>query len=111
MNIEIYRESTLCIVRPSGRIDLATLDEFESSLRDLIVTVPAKLLIDMERVTYLAGAGLGVLLATAMYLKGHTSQMGVFGVTGRVRELFEVSGFSSVLDIHPDELSARGEVR
>lgn len=110
MNIEIYRENTLCIVRPAGRIDLATLDEFESSLRAQIETAPAQLLIDMERVTYLAGAGLGVLLATAMTLKGHASHMGVFGVSGPVREVFEVSGFASVLDVHPDELSARGEV-
>lgn len=110
MIIEIYRENTLCIIRPAGRIDLATVDEFESSLRDQIETAPAKLLIDMGKVTYLAGAGLGVLLATAMTLKGHASQMGVFGVSGRVGELFEVSGFGSVLDVHPDELSARGEV-
>nr|WP_319382654.1 STAS domain-containing protein [uncultured Roseibium sp.] len=98
-------------MRPSGRIDLATVDEFESSLRDQIETSPAKLLVDMGKVTYLAGAGLGVLLASAMTLKGHARQMGVFGVSGRVRELFEVSGFASVLDVHPDELSARGEVR
>ncbi|WP_306145272.1 STAS domain-containing protein [Roseibium sp. MMSF_3412] len=110
MNIEIYRENAVCIVRPAGRIDLATLDEFESSLRALIETAPAQLLVDMGRVTFLAGAGLGVLLATAMTLKGHAGYMGVFGVSGPVREVFEVSGFASVLDLHPDELSARGEV-
>ncbi|WP_299481052.1 STAS domain-containing protein [uncultured Roseibium sp.] len=110
MKIEIYRENALCIVRPSGRIDLATLAEFESSLRELLETAPPKLLIDMGKVTYLAGAGLGVLLATATYLRGHASQMGVFGVSGRVREVFEVSGFASVLNVHADEMSARGEV-
>ncbi|MBG6202958.1 anti-anti-sigma factor [Labrenzia sp. EL_13] len=111
MNIEIYKENTLCIVRPAGRIDLVTLEDFEATLLDLMETSSTSLLIDMGRVTFLAGAGLGVLLAIALRLRRQAGQLGVFGLSGRVQEVFELSGFVSVLDIHPDEVSARGEVR
>ncbi|WP_305988807.1 STAS domain-containing protein [Roseibium sp. MMSF_3544] len=111
MNFEIYKENDICILRPTGRMDKETIPEFEELLFSLIDSTPVKLLIDMQRVTFLAGAALGVLLAVAKRLSGGADRLCLFGLSGRTREVFEVSGFVSILEIHSDEISARGEVR
>ncbi|MEP3279273.1 MAG: STAS domain-containing protein [Stappiaceae bacterium] len=110
MNIEISKEEKLCIVRPVGRIDATTSAEFEKSLSEMVELAPSKLLIDMGNVTYVASAVLSVLLGIANQLRKNANQLRLFGLSGLTQEVFEISGFISVLDIHPDEASARGEV-
>lgn len=110
MNFEISREESLCIIRPRGRIDATNSVAFERSLSELVESGSQALLIDMANVTYVASAGLRALLGVATRLRSNANQVRLFGLSGLPREVFEVSGLIAVLDVHPDEDSARGEL-
>jgi anti-sigma B factor antagonist len=80
-----------------GRIDTTTAPELEKELKGDMGGVNA-LVLDFEHVDYISSAGLRVLLSAhkAMSKKGG---MKVTNVNEMVREVFEVTGFSDILDI------------
>lgn len=81
----------------SGRIDSVTSQELQaivdSSIKDVV-----HLYIDLANVEYISSAGLRVILAAH---KAMTKQgtMNLIKVPPFVREIFEITGFDSVLNI------------
>lgn len=90
------KDGRVCYVL-EGRLDTTTAPELESELkRDL--DSATGLTMDFSKLDYISSAGLRVLLSThkAMSKKGG---MKVTNVNEVVREVFDVTGFSDILDI------------
>ena len=79
-----------------GRLDTATAPQLEAELKDILPD--AQLVLDLEKLDYISSAGLRVLLSAqkAMNAQG---KMTVTGVNETVMEIFEITGFSSILTI------------
>ena len=80
-----------------GRLDTTTAPELEKELQNEIEGITA-LTLDLSKLDYISSAGLRVLLSAhkAMSRKGC---MKVTNVNEVVREVFDVTGFSDILDI------------
>lgn len=80
-----------------GRLDTMTAPELEAELRESLDTAES-LILDFGKLEYISSAGLRVLLTAhkAMAAKGG---MKVIHVNEVVREVFEVTGFSDILDV------------
>lgn len=90
----------ITVVRPSGRIDSATAKLFEDHLLTAIQNQSCKLVIDLSGVDYVSSAGLRVFLIGAKIAKEHGRALTVCSVLPHVREIFDITGFSSLLGLH-----------
>lgn len=90
-------EHNKAILAPEGRLDSATAPEMESVIKELLPGI-TDLTFDFEKLEYISSAGLRVLLSAqkAMDTKG---RMKVTGVNEAVMEIFEITGFSDILNI------------
>lgn len=81
----------------SGRLDTTTAPELEKQLKDSMGGVEV-LAIDMESLEYISSAGLRVLLS-AQKVMNRQGSMTVTHVNETIMEIFEVTGFSDILNI------------
>lgn len=107
MKIEVINEGAVALVRPEGKLDSSNAAEFETALNQVVDGKASNLIVDLENVSFMASAGLRVLLATTKKLMRGNRIMRVFGLNGLVRETFEISGFVSIIDVRNSEVEAR----
>jgi anti-anti-sigma factor len=88
------------VVRPEGRIDSLTSPDFEKALLPL-VDRSGLVVIDCAKLTYVSSAGLRVFLAAAKAAKAKGGKIVLCSLTQGVQEVFTVSGFSKIIDMHP----------
>ena len=74
----------------------------------LIDAGTSRILIDFEALEYISSAGLRVLLATAKKLKSAGGDLKICSLNDTVQEVFDISGFSSILTVsaNPEEALA-----
>nr|WP_316624332.1 STAS domain-containing protein [uncultured Ruminococcus sp.] len=80
-----------------GRLDTTTSPELESELSAAAGTAE-KIVLDFSKLDYISSAGLRVLLATHKKMAGKGGLV-ITGVNEIVNEIFEITGFSDILDI------------
>ena len=101
MNVKKIMTGDTLTVIIDGRIDTNTapelLSEIEPSLNDI-----SALVLDFKGVNYVSSAGLRVLLSLhkAMSAKGG---MKLLNVTSEVNDVFEITGFSEILNYEKGE--------
>ena len=84
-------------VKLVGRLDTVTAPDLEKELAELIPTISA-LTLDFEGLDYLSSAGLRVLL-NAQKSIGKTGKMIICHVNDVIMDVFDMTGFSSILTI------------
>lgn len=97
MTITKTREGSSLTIALEGRLDTATAPELEAELHTGLDGVK-ELTLDLKELLYLSSAGLRVLLAAQkqMHKQGH---MKVTHVCDDINEVFEITGFATILDI------------
>jgi stage II sporulation protein AA (anti-sigma F factor antagonist) len=99
----------ICVVRPEGRLDSANGSAFQKELLDLIEEGTGKLLLDLSELQYISSAGLRVVLIAAERMKSSGGRIALCSLNRHVNDVFEISGFSAILEIFPsyDDAAAR----
>ena len=97
LNITKNLEDTKLTVYLEGRLDTTTAPQLEESMKESINNV-TELIMDFEKLDYISSAGLRVLLS-AQKVMSKQGKMKVIHVSDLVMEVFEVTGFSDILDI------------
>ena len=97
MKIEKSMKDSKLFYALEGRLDTTTAPELESELKRDMDSATG-LTMDFSKLDYISSAGLRVLLSAhkTMSKKGG---MKVTNVSEIVREVFDVTGFSDILDI------------
>ena len=93
-----FQDDTLTIFL-EGRIDSNNAAETESQLMEAVSGNPSatEIQIDAENLTYISSAGLRVLLKTR---KKTGTTLPVLNVSNDVYDIFSVTGFTELLDVH-----------
>ena len=97
LNINKTANASELTVALSGRLDTTTAPELEKELKESFDGI-TDLAIDMTALDYISSAGLRVLLA-AQKTMNKQGGMTVTGVSETIMEIFEVTGFSDILNI------------
>jgi anti-anti-sigma factor len=105
MQFSTRTSNDIHIVAITGSLDSTTAPEAQKSL-DAVVAGAKKVVLDFSSLDYISSAGLRVLLGAAKKLRGSGGTLGMFGLNQSVREVFEISGFSSILAIYQSEAEA-----
>ncbi len=97
MNINKKLDNGTLTIALEGRLDTITAPELEAELKKSEGTAD-KLVFDMSGLEYISSAGLRVLLSAHKSMIGKGG-MKITHVNEIVSEVFEVTGFSDILDI------------
>ena len=108
MEITIRDQGDTKVVMLNGKLDTNTTPAVESEINTLLDAGANKLLINFEQLSYISSSGLRLLLATAKRLKGSGGELKVCSLNEMATEVFEISGFSSILNVFSSEQEALG---
>lgn len=97
MRIEKNQEGKKLNLAVIGRLDTTTAPELEQELKESLEGVK-ELILDLAGLEYISSAGLRVLLAAQRRMNKQGS-MKLVNVNELVMEVFEVTGFSTILTI------------
>lgn len=97
MNITKTLNGNQLNIAVEGRLDTTTSPELEAVLKDNLEGV-TELCFDLAKLDYISSSGLRVLLA-AQKLMNRLGSMKLINVNETVMDIFEVTGFSSILSI------------
>lgn len=109
MDISEETRGGVTILKAVGRVDSATSSAFETRLVEAVVgRGKASVVVDMTALTYISSAGLRALLVAAKKAKPAGSRVVLAAMAPTIREVFDMSGFSTLFEIHaaPDDAVA-----
>jgi anti-anti-sigma factor len=102
---------TETILSPVGRLDSHTAPGFEQEVLAAVAGGTTHMLIDFSNVQYISSAGLRIVLIAAKKMKAAGGKLALCELSDAIAEVFKISGFSSILDIHADQASALAALR
>lgn len=106
MKIAVEEVGPVSVLRFEGNLDTNTAPEAQDRLDELIGAGVKKLLVDFKALDYISSAGLRVLLATAKRLGTEGGALRICQLNDTVREVFEISGFSTIFSVFESETEA-----
>ena len=89
-----------------GEIDLHVSPRVAMSLGQMIKKKPAKLVVDLSRVSYIDSSGLAVLIEGMQSVEEYGGMFALAGMQETVRSIFEIARLDQVFRIFPDVDSA-----
>jgi len=110
MEFQEEQAGDACIVVLKGRLDGAASSEFADRIGTLIAGGRSRLLLDFAAVTLVTSAGLRALLMIVKRMKGEGGALALCSVPPTVREVFDISGFTPMLNIHAGRAEALAAV-
>ena len=97
MEIKTTKENDQLEIALSGRLDTVTSPELEKTLKPELDGLK-KLTFDFSDLEYISSAGLRVLLMAAQSMED-SGEMVVKNVNSDIMDIFDVTGFSDILNI------------
>jgi anti-sigma B factor antagonist len=89
-----------------GEIDLHVSPRVALSLAQMVKKKPAKLVVDLSRVSYIDSSGLAVLIEAMQGVEEYGGIFAIAGMQETVRSIFEIARLDQVFRIFPDVDSA-----
>jgi anti-sigma B factor antagonist len=106
MNIREDKIDSFALLEVSGRVD----SENAETLKDYLVELGKReqqVLIDCSALEYISSNGLGALLMLLKLIQKKGGKLRLFGLSPRIAEVFEISGFDKFFPIFPSLDTAR----
>lgn len=97
MKINTIKDNDKITIAVEGRVDSTTAAEFEAAIKSETEQV-TELVFDFKDLAYISSAGLRILLGTQKLMNAK-GKMKIINVNETVNEIFEITGFSYILDI------------
>ena len=100
MNIHFEtRADQVYLIEPQGRLDAITVPALEAVLEQHLTANHVRIVLDMSGVTYLSSSGLRALLRARKTAQAGGGDVALCDMTPRVREVFEMIGFTSLFRV------------
>lgn len=109
--IETTTAGGVTVWAPEGRVDAVSAPDLQQAMMDSIDGGASNVVLDLGGTRYMSSAGLRVVLVVARALQARSGRFAVCGLNDEVKELFEVSGFSLIVNIVADRDAALAAVR
>jgi len=106
MNLKEVKIENATIIEIDGRLDTTNFGQLEKKIMQHIEAGDIRILVDCSKMDYVSSSGLRIFL---MALKKITALNGKFllcGLQENIREIFEISGFTSIFNIFENQQQA-----
>ena len=106
MQIAVKTANEVKVLAFEGSLDTQTSSDAQTQLNQLIEGGDKKILVNFEKLHYISSAGLRILLAAAKQLKTADGELRICDLNEVVKEVFDISGFSTIFKIFENETEA-----
>ena len=97
----IRTEDNIVILTPPERLDTTSSPDVEQKVLGEIEQGASRIVIDLTGTTFVSSAGLRVILKVAKLLHQNDGKLGLCGLSDQINEVFEVSGFMTLVNVYP----------
>lgn len=94
------------LVAIEGRIDTTNYNEFEQAMNLLFEEKTKAIYLDCSGLSYISSSGLRVFLTVQKKMMATGGKFLLFAMQPTIKEIFDISGFSSIFSIFDTEESA-----
>lgn len=104
MRLNQRRYGDALVLSPVGRLDQDSSEGFRTELQPLLegaVREGNSIVLDLSGLEYVSSAGLRCFSLAAKQARAQGSRIVVAGMTPLVAEIFQISRFDMLFDIHP----------
>lgn len=98
MELSESTDGSVMVISVKGRLDSVTSPALDERLSRTLAAPSRRLLIELSHLEYISSAGFRTLLLATKRATESEGQIMLAGVSGKVRELFDLGGF---LDLFP----------
>jgi anti-anti-sigma factor len=106
MNVQVESSKEYTIVSVEGRIDTTNANGFEKPMMEVIEGGCTKIILDCSGLNYISSSGLRVFLIVQKKMIAVKGQFSLCNLQPGIKEIFDISGFSSIFSILPDKETA-----
>ncbi len=99
MEILKRKEKDALVISLKGRLDAVTNPLLEKDLTELMAGGERFLVLNLGDLEYISSAGLRTILAVTKRLKEKQGKLFLASLRSVVREVFDISGFSSIIPV------------
>lgn len=103
MDITHREAGGVSIIDFSGNLDTNHSPVAEAEVNGLLENGKTQIVFNFSKLNFIASSGLRILLATAKKLNTSGGRMVVCNLNETVQEVFDISGFASILNLAGDE--------
>jgi anti-sigma B factor antagonist len=114
MNIEQRRLNRVDLLTVQGRIDAATSPALKHAIEQLFEEGRYRLVLDLAHLEYISSPGLRVLIEARKKARDwkltdiEGGDIRIANLPPRIREVFDLTGFTSLFEIYDDTVAAIG---
>lgn len=90
--------ANILVLAPQGRIDSSNATAAEAEVLDHL-NGHSRVVLDCAKLDYISSAGLRLVLIAAKHLKRSGGKLALCAMQPQVREVFDISGFASILTV------------
>ncbi len=111
MDISVGTKDNFKIIGITGRLDSITSSKLEGWVDEFLSSIEGNIIMDFSQLEYISSAGLRVILNISKKMKPHPYNFSICNAQDHVREVFEISGFDSIIPLYKsiDECMGSGE--
>src|SRR5512135_526903 len=99
MEIFKKKEKDALVISLKGRLDAVTTPMLEKDLTELMAGGERLVVLNLKDLDYISSAGLRTILAATKRLKEKQGRLHLASLKSVVREVFDISGFSSIIPV------------
>ncbi len=106
IDIQVTGQSNVTLVEVHGRVDSMNADQLGTILTGEIEGGRAQIVLDLAGVEYMSSAGLREIVSALKRAKRGTGDVRIAQPSYRVREVLEMAGLDTILQIYPTQSEA-----
>jgi anti-sigma B factor antagonist len=106
LTIHVRSKDQVSVVEPVGYLNAHTAKNFEEVLQDLINKNQLKIVINCQALSYIASAGLGVIMGFIDAIRDNNGDIRMCSMNETVFNIFDVLGFTHLYSIFESEEKA-----
>lgn len=99
MEVSVKQENNKVSIKISGRLDTTTAPEFQEAIKPVLEAEKTDVEIDCSEMDYTSSLGLRSFLLLQKSVSAKGGKMVMVGMQPKVREVFDITGFSTIIKI------------
>jgi len=99
MEVTVNRDGNKVNMKVSGRLDTTTAPDFQEAIKALLEEKNLNIEIDCSEMEYTSSIGLRCFLMLQKGVNANGGKLVLSGMQSKVREVFDITGFSSIIKI------------
>lgn len=98
------------VLKPEGRLDSNTINAAEADMFAHLEKGETRIVLDLSGLDYISSSGLRLVLMMGKRLSLKGGKLALCGLKPQIREVFEISGFISIINVVDTRAEAEAAV-